>query len=106
MKHFLTAAALSVAVLSMTLIGCVSLGIKPQDGETTYTVAAIAADVFITSGKATGDAVGQICTGDKAAYKILTATRNIADGVNYAPADVAHTNLQADGFKINPQCSF
>lgn len=105
MKHLLTAAALSVAVLSTTLYGCVSLGIKPQDSETTYTVAAIAADIFVTSGKATGDAVGQICTGDKAAYKVLTATRNIADGVNYAPADGAHATLQSDGAKLNGQCS-
>lgn len=93
-------------VASLTLLsGCVSLGLSQSESETAYTVAAPAADVFIISGKATGDAVAQICTGDNANYKILISTRNVMDGVkSYAPADNAHAALQTDGAKLSGVC--
>ena len=107
MKSFLySCAAFALFVASgVMLSGCVSLGLSQQQSETAYTVAAIASDVFIGSGKATGDVAGQICLADNASYKILIATRNVADGVNYAPADNAHAQLHADGAKLNPSCA-
>lgn len=101
MKHLLILVGLGLA-----MSGCVSAGISQQDSETTYTLAAIGADVALTSGQINPASAGQICLVDNADYKILAATRNVADGVNYVPADNAHAALQADGAKLAPvQCS-
>lgn len=94
-----------IAAGAATLAGCVSLGLSQQDSETGYTLAATAADVFLLSGKANADSAGQVCLGDTVNYRTLAATRNVADGVNYAPADAAHKVLQSDGAKLAPvQC--
>jgi hypothetical protein len=93
------------AVAAFALGGCVSLGESQQDSETQYTLAAIASDTGFLSGYVTPKDAGLICLADAANYKILASTRNVADGVNYAPADNAHAALQADGNKLNPvQC--
>lgn len=93
------------AMLAVCVSGCVSAGLSQQDSETTYTLAAIGADVALGSGQVNGVSAGQICLVDNANYKILAATRNIADNVNYAPADAAHKALQTDGARLNStQC--
>jgi hypothetical protein len=100
MKHLFLAGACALA-----LSGCVSLGLSQASSEKLYTDAAIAADLYLQSGHVTGTAAGQICLGDNANYRVLISTRNVADGVDYAPADNAHAAVQADGFKLNPvQC--
>lgn len=101
MKRFLMIAACGLA-----LSGCVALGFSQQDSETTYTLATIAGDVFLQSGKATAEQAGQACLADNAAYKVLVNTRNVSDDVNYAPADNAHATLQKDGAaKGGTQCN-
>lgn len=105
MKHLALAAVMSALTLTAALGGCASTPATSQDSETAYVVAATAADIFVTSGKATGDAISQVCTGDKAAYKILVATRSTLSPVNYAPADAAHATLQTDGAKLSGSCS-
>jgi hypothetical protein len=90
---------------AVALSGCVSLGLSQAQSENDYTIGATAADVFLISGKATGDAASQICFGDTAAYKILIATRNVGDGVkSYAPADNAHVALHTDGARLSSNC--
>lgn len=98
MKHYLLCAAL----LAVSLGGCVSLGLSQQDSETAYTIATIGGDAFILSGKATPDQAGQACVADNVTYNILVSSRNIADGVNYSPADNAHAALQRDGARLAP----
>lgn len=97
--------ALYLGFVAVALGGCVSLGLSQQDSETTYTLSATAADVYLISGKANGDGAGQVCLGDTVTYRTLTATRNVADGVNYDPANNAHAALQRDGARLNAlQC--
>ena len=97
---------LIVPALALSLAGCVSLGVSQQDSETAYTVSTIAGDVFLLSGQANGVMAGQACVADMATYRILIATRNVADNVSYVPADSAHLTLQKDGAKLNPaQCN-
>ena len=104
MKRILLCAAFAAMALGGS--GCVSLGLSQQDSETAYTVATIAGDAFILSGKATPDAAGQACVADNVAYRILASTRNVADGVSYGPADGAHAALQHDAAKLAPdKCS-
>lgn len=109
MKSFLySCAAFALFIASgVSLSGCVAAGLFNQSqSETYYTVAATAADVFLISGKATGDAASQVCLGDTANYKILISTRNPGDGVkSYVPADSAHAALQKDGARLSPNCS-
>lgn len=96
---------LIVCAVGFSLAGCVSLGESQQDSETQYTLAAIASDTGFLSGYVTPKDAGLICLADAANYKILASTRNVADNVNYAPADNAHAALQDDGNKLNPaQC--
>lgn len=86
------------------LAGCVSLGMSQQASETAYTAGAGISDGLIVSGEVSPKTVGSICTGDSLSYGIVTATRNKADGVNYAPADNAHGKLQSDGKPLNAAC--
>jgi hypothetical protein len=83
-------------VSAIALSGCVSAGIATQaQSEQAYTIAAVAGNVAILSGKSTPDADKQICLGDTAAYSILTSTRTPVDGASYTAADTAHATLQA-----------
>lgn len=90
-----------LGMVGLALSGCVALGMSQQDSETDYTGAAILSDVYLLSGKATADSAGQACLADTLEYRTLTATRNVADNVNYAPADKAHAALQKDGARLN-----
>lgn len=89
-------------MVATALSGCVSLGMSQQDSETTYTVAANVTAVVLASGKYNGDQAGQACEADNLEYNILISTRNVADNVNYLPADTAHVKLHAAGIAFNP----
>lgn len=94
-----------VVLSALALSGCVSLGLSQADSETTYTLAAIAADTAILSGQLNPVATGQICLIDNANYRILIATRNVADMTSYSASDSAHATLQKDGARLNAsQC--
>lgn len=96
MKRFIILAA-----AALMLSACVSAGIATQaQSEQAYSVAAIAANVYLETGKPDAKAVTATCNGDNAAYGILTATRTPIDGASYSASDTAHATLQATCNKL------
>ncbi len=99
MKSFRTF-ALCFAVL---LSGCVSAGIATQaQSETTYSLAATAALIYLQTGHPNADAVKVTCSGDVASYGVLISTRTPVDGASYAASDNAHAALQAECSTLTP----
>lgn len=93
----------AAAALAGALSGCVAAGVSQQDSETTYMLTTIAGDAYLKSAHTSAEQWGQACIADNAFYATVTATRNVADNVNYAPSDSAHAALQHDGAKFNPE---
>lgn len=98
MKPFLSIAA--ALALSFLAEGCVSLGMSQQKSETTYTIAANLTAAVISTYST--ERAGQACEADNLEYGTVISTRNVADGVDYGPADTAHKLVLHNGAKLNP----